>query len=128
MKKTFQTILILITLWINVAAQDSIKKISVFRDSTDHAYDISDWLLKKQGFLLVPVLITEPAVGYGAAAAAVIFHSSYSEKNGPPSMTGVLGGGTENGTWMTGVFHVGYWRQDRLRYMGAVDRALGDGA
>ena len=104
-------------------AQDSIKKISVFRDSTDHAYDMSDWLLKKQGFLLVPVLITEPAVGYGAMAAAVVFHSSYSEKNGPPSMTGVLGGGTENGTWMTGVFHVGYWRQDRLRYMGAIARA-----
>jgi hypothetical protein len=123
MNKLLQSILFLTIFLINAEAQDSTKKISVFTDSLDHAYDMSDWLLKKQGFLLVPVLITEPAVGYGAMAAAVIFHSSYSEKNGPPSMTGVLGGGTENGTWMTGVFHVGYWRQDRLRYMGAVARA-----
>ena len=38
-------------------------------------------------------------------------------------MTGVLGGGTENGTWMAGLFHVGYWKHDRLRYTGAVARA-----
>ena len=51
--------------------------------------------------LLIPTIITEPAVGYGAAAAAVFFHSSYTEKNGPPSMTGVLGGAheTEHG-WL----------------------------
>jgi hypothetical protein len=116
------SIILLSMLWSNVSAQDKPEKISAFRDSTDHAYDISDWLMKKQGFLLVPVLITEPAVGYGAAAAAVVFHSSYSEKKGPPSMTGVIGGGTENGTWAAGVFHAGYWKQDRIRYTGAVAR------
>jgi hypothetical protein len=105
-----------------ISAQESVKKISVFRDSTDNAYDMSDWLLSKKGFLLVPTIITEPAVGYGAAAAAIYFHSSYSAKSGPPSMTGVLGGGTQNGTWMAGVFHIGYWMHDRLRYAGAVAR------
>ena len=103
-------------------AQEPGRKISAFRDSTDNAYDISDWLIRKEGFLLVPVIITEPAVGYGAAAAAVFFHSSYTEKNGPPSMTGILGGGTQNGTWMAGIFHAGYWKQDRFRYTGAVVR------
>ncbi len=39
-----------------------------------------------------------------------------------PSMTGAVGGGTENGTWAAGVFHVGYWKQDRLRYTGAIMR------
>lgn len=115
-------IVLLSLIWTNIRSQDKPVKISALRDSTDHAYDISDWLLKKQGFLLVPILITEPAVGYGAAAAAVVFHSSYSEKNGPPSMTGVIGGGTENGTWMAGVFHAGYWKHDRIRYTGAVAR------
>lgn len=121
--RILQAIIFLSIIWPNVIAQETIKKTSAFRDSTDNAYDISDWLLRKQGFLLVPSLITEPAVGYGAAAAAVIFHSSYSEKNGPPSMTGVIGGGTENGTWMAGLFHVGYWMHDRIRYTGAIARA-----
>ena len=70
----------------------------------------------------MPSIITEPAVGYGAVAAAVFFHSSYSEKSGPPSMTGALGGGTQNGTWAAGVFHMGYWKQDHLRYTGALVR------
>jgi hypothetical protein len=74
-KKIILTVLFFCTLILNVQAQGNTKKLSAFRDSTDNAYDISDWLLKKQGFLLMPVLITEPAVGYGAAAAAVIFHS-----------------------------------------------------
>jgi hypothetical protein len=37
-------------------------------------------------------------------------------------MTGVLGGGTQNGTWMAGAFHIGYWFHDRVRYMGALAR------
>ncbi len=37
-------------------------------------------------------------------------------------MTGVIGAGTLNGTWAAGVFHSGYWKQDRIRYMGAVAR------
>jgi len=37
-------------------------------------------------------------------------------------MTGVAGGGTQNGTWAAGVFHVGYWKQDHLRYTGALLR------
>ena len=102
--------------------QEPDKKISVFRDSTDNAIDMSDWLVNKKGVLIVPSIITEPAVGYGAVAAAIFFHSSYSEKKGPPSMTGAVGGGTENGTWAAGVFHVGYWKQDHLRYTGAIVR------
>jgi hypothetical protein len=37
-------------------------------------------------------------------------------------MSGVLGGATQNGTWFGGLFHVGYWKHDRIRYMGAVAR------
>lgn len=104
-----------------VCGQKSEGKVS-FRDSTDNAIDVSDWLLNKKGFLVVPSLITEPAVGYGAAAAAIYFHSSYANKKAPPSMTGAFGMATENGTWGAGVFHVAYWKRDRIRYMGALGR------
>jgi Omp85 superfamily domain len=104
--------------FLNINAQDKVKSHSSFRDSLDNALDISDWLVTKKGVLLVPTLITEPAVDYGIALAAVFFHSSYTEKHGPPSMTGALGAATLNGTWAAGVFHAGYWKQDRIRYMG----------
>jgi len=107
---------------LGAIAQDTIRPVKAFHDSLDNAMDISDFLLNKKGFLVVPSIITEPAVGYGALGAAVYFHSSYSAKKGPPSMSGVLGGGTQNGTWMAGAFHVGYWKRDRIRYMGAIAR------
>jgi len=123
MKTTKIFVLLLFTaLFMNIHAQEPIKKKSIFRDTTDYAIDISEMLIQKKGVLLMPVIITEPAVGYGLAGAAVYFHSSYSQKKGPPSMSGILGAGTENGTWAAGAFHIGYWKQDRLRYMGAVVR------
>jgi hypothetical protein len=118
----FILVLIVVSLGSKIVAQDGHKSVTAFRDSLDQAIDISDFLLNKKGFLVVPSIITEPAVGYGALGSAVYFHSSYSAKKGPPSMSGVLGGGTQNGTWMAGAFHVGYWNQDRIRYMGALVR------
>jgi len=104
-----------------VAQKEGKTKLSL-RDSLDHAIDMSDFLLNKQGVLVVPTLITEPSVGYGVAGGAVYFHSAYTKKHGPPSMSGIMGGATQNGTWFGGLFHVGYWNQDRIRYMGAVAR------
>jgi hypothetical protein len=119
-KRSFILFLIIfISASMHMFAQDRAKSHSSFRDSLDNALDISDWLVTKKGVLVMPMLITEPAVDYGVAAAAIFFHSSYTEKNGPPSMSGVMGGATLNGTWAAGVFHAGYWKQDRIRYMGA---------
>jgi hypothetical protein len=95
---------------------------SPFRDPQDGAFDLSDWLLKRKGFLFVPSIITEPSVGFGGAAAVIFFHSSYSERHGPPSMTGIVGGATVNGTWIGGVFHEGVWKNDTIRYRGALAR------
>src|SRR5579859_1460184 len=44
---------------------------SNFRDPNDHDLDMSSWLLKHKGALLVPIIITEPAVGNGGGVAAV---------------------------------------------------------
>lgn len=121
MKRPYYVFLfsLILSICLTVNAQEKKRSLSTFRDSVDHAIDISDWLINKKGVLLVPSIITEPAVGYGVAAGAVFFHSSYSAKKGPPSMTGVMGGITENGTWAAGAFHAGFWKQDRIRYMGA---------
>jgi len=110
---------VLLSLAVNVSSQDKTKKQSIFRDSLDNAYDMSTWLINKKGVLIIPTVITEPAVGYGIAGGGLFFHSSYSEKLGPPSISGVLGAYTQNGTWAAGAFHLGFWKRDRIRYMGA---------
>lgn len=52
-----------------------------FTDPQDGYLDASAWLLEDRMFLPVPILITEPAVGYGVGAALVFFH----ELNKPDS-------------------------------------------
>ncbi|QZE13118.1 outer membrane protein assembly factor [Halosquirtibacter laminarini] len=92
---------------------DHTKKI--FKDSLDGAFDVSDFLATKTGFLAVPGIVTNPAVGYGGYATALFFHSSFAESQGFPTMTGVIGGGTENSSWMLGAYHLQSFFEDRFR-------------
>ena len=73
-----------------------------FIDPSDGQLDLSNWLLEKQGFLPVPIVITEPAVGYGGGMAMVYFHDKMGSKKGPPSVSALAGAATENGTWFVG--------------------------
>lgn len=90
-----------------------------FFDPLDGYLDMSNWLLEKKGFLPVPVIITEPAIGYGGGLAAVYFHDKLGGKKGvAPSVSALVGAGTENGTWFVGGGHLGIWAQDNVRYKG----------
>jgi len=94
---------------------------SAFRDSLDGAFDISNWLSTRFGFVPIASIITEPAVGLGVAGGLMFMHQSYAEARAtgsPPSISGVGGLLTENGTWGAFVFHQGYYRQDTVRYRG----------
>ena len=41
----------------------------------------------------------------------------------PPSMTIGFGAATENGTWLAGGAHRGIWKEDHVRYLGALAQA-----
>jgi hypothetical protein len=111
----------------------------LFTDPQDGKMDASMWLLSRSGFLAVPLLITEPAVGYGGGAGIIFLHYPQGRpavpswmgapatssgkppvRFAPPSITGAMGFATENGTWAAGLFHQGIWSEDRWRYTGAV--------
>jgi len=96
------------------------KELSVFKDKKDGAFDVSNWLGTKTGFLPVPTLITNPATGYGGALGLMFIHSSFAESKGYPSITTVLAGGTQNKTWMTGVYHMQSFWKKKIRYSGAI--------
>lgn len=115
-----------------------------FIDPTDGSFDASDWLLNKRGFLPVPIIVTEPAVGYGGGAAVLFFHRTAADKERqedepdkplglPPSISFGFGFGTETKTWGAGAGHFGTFRDDSFRtltiggYMTAnIDLYVGD--
>lgn len=84
----------------------------IFTDAVDGRFDTSRWLLERKGFLLVPMVITEPAVGYGGGIGIAFFQK---RPAGPPSIAGAMIAATENGTRAAGAGHFGVWFDDRLR-------------
>jgi hypothetical protein len=100
-----------------------------FRDPKDGALDMSRWLLQHKGALLVPIIITEPAVGNGGGLAAVFFHtpkqSDASKESGrriPPDIYGAAAFKTENGTWGYGLGGSFHFKDDTWRYAGVVGK------
>jgi len=103
---------------------------SKFKDEEDGAFDISNWLMSAHGFIPVPIIITEPAIGYGGGLAVAFFHSP--KDNGsndtgreepeyfaPPSISLGFAGYTESDSWFAGGGHMGIWKDDTIRYVGA---------
>ena len=85
---------------------------------SDGRFDVSDYLAKRGAFLPVPVIITEPAVGYGLGFAAVFFHGGNpltKDRYVPPSITAAAGFGTQNGSAGGAVAHFGVFKEDHIR-------------
>ena len=102
-----------------------------FLDPEDGQLDASRWLLEKKGFLPVPIIITEPAVGYGGGVGLTFFRQSIAEaaqkakETGhvtPPDVFGVAAFGTENGTKGLAGGGMFSFDEDRWRYRGGVGR------
>lgn len=107
-----------------------------FIDPTDDMFDASQWLSENAyGFLPMPIIITEPALGTGLGIVGLFFHESEEARDQrvekaqtaenaaayllPPSVTAVAVGGTSNDTWFSGLGHFGFWKQDTIRYEGS---------
>ncbi len=106
---------------------------SQFIDPKDGKLDASQYLAGRTGFLPIPIIISDPAVGYGGGLAAAFFHESKDEPQDednedgmlslPPSVSFLVGAGTENGSWFGAGGHVGSWKKDSIRYTGAAGYA-----
>lgn len=111
-----------------------------FIDPQDGMFDVSHWLAERKGFFPIPIIITEPAVGFGLGAGLLFLHDPLSGKTAdgetfdpqnvddegrliPPSVSGLFGAYTENGTWFLGGAHMGVWKNDNIRYIGALAQA-----
>jgi hypothetical protein len=102
-----------------------------FVDPEDGQLDLSEWLLDRKGLLPVPVVITEPAVGFGAGVMGLFFRESMREaatrssdagRLTPPDIYAIGGGATENGTKFGAAGGMVSFDDNRYRWRGAVSR------
>jgi hypothetical protein len=105
-----------------ISQQEENREKSMFIDPTDGAIDLSSFLLEHEGLLPVPIIVTEPAVGYGGGLAVLFFHKQKQKYDVrvPPHITGAAGLATENKTWFAGIFHFHVFGPDRIRSLTAV--------
>ena len=92
--------------------------------------------------LPIPIFITEPAICKGLGVAIALFHPVKEEsgsmppattpssighmegdRQAPPVVSGVFGAYTSSETWVAGVGHMNNWREDHIRYAGALASA-----
>ena len=91
---------------------------SRFRSAEDDWLDVSGFLDEKFGFLPIAIPITEPAVGFGAAAGLMFISQPLGQAKpgfGRPDITLAGGLATENGTWGLLVADVRHWLGDQLQ-------------
>jgi hypothetical protein len=102
-----------------------------FEDPQTGEFDLSDWLLDRKGFLPVPLIITEPAFGYGGGVGLLFFRQSMKEAAEaskdtghvtPPDIYALAGAGTSNGTWVGGGGGMVTFADDTWRWRGGVVR------
>jgi hypothetical protein len=124
MKKIVLTLLLTTSLFTGWA---QINKQYYFKDSIDGAVDVSDWLINAHGFIPLPTLITEPALGGIGAAIVPVFltkkppnidtvNGKIIRKPNQPDITGAAAAYTANKTWIVGAFRSGTLVKQRIRY------------
>lgn len=115
------TSLLLITSLINTMGQS---KHVTLKDSLDGALDMSDYIIYAHGFIVIPTIITEPALGGIGGAILPIFlkkNDPIIDKNGGkrtvnPDITGGIGMYTANKSWLAGGFRSGSFIKSKITY------------
>lgn len=120
----FLPVLLLAT---QVRAQ-SVKKHISLKDSLDHAFDLSDYIIDANGFVPIPYLITEPALGgFGGALVPVFINKRRPYLDSvkgrlvatpiAPDITGAAAAYTANNTWLLAGFRSGTLVKSRIKYI-----------
>lgn len=89
----------------------------------DGKFDVSAYLSTKYGFMPIPIIVTEPAIGYGGGLNLMFLHDSLAssvKRKSPPSISGVTLAATENDTRFGAGYHFGFWKEDSIRTTTAV--------
>ena len=89
-----------------------------FFDPDDGQLDLSYFLENPRGFLPIPIIVTEPAVGYGGGGVGLFLRprkEAGAEGWARPDISGIGGFATQNGTWGAFAGDASRWLDGRLR-------------
>jgi hypothetical protein len=96
----------------------------MFVDTTDNAFDVGNWMLNYNGFFPLISIITEPAVDNGIGMGLLFLKQDKDAlaegKHVAPTIYGIGGLYTFNNSWGVVGFYSGVWKQDKIRYIGAL--------
>ena len=102
-----------------------------FSDPEDGALDMSEFIIDYKGFLPIPLIITEPAVGYGGGLGLMFVRNSLRERKAeseggyvaPPDVFGAAFAATENGTKFAAAGGmITFGEHEEWRYRGGIAR------
>ena len=96
--------------------------VSRFRDPEDGQFDVGRFLAHPRSFLPIPLVVTEPAVGYGGGVAGLFVRpreSAGEDGFARPNISMLGGIATENGTWMAFAGDSSHWYDERLQTLAA---------
>lgn len=99
-------------------AKASAEPASRFIDPEDGQFDLSRFLENPRGFLPIPIVITEPAVGYGGGIAGMFLRprrEAGQEGWARPDISGVGVFGTQNGTRGAFAGDASLWLDGRVK-------------
>lgn len=120
--------MIIFMVWsFSVTGQEKKNHWRYLTDSVDHEFDLSDFITNAHGFVPVPFVITEPAMGGFGGGLCVIFlkrrppvidtiRNIRKIRITPPDITGVFGMATLNSSWASMAFRSGSWLRARSKY------------
>lgn len=94
-----------------------------FFDPVDGQLDLSHYLATARGFLPIPMIVTEPAVGYGGGGFGMFVRprrEAGEEGWARPDISGVGAVATENGTWGAFAGDVTQWLGGRLKTLAGI--------
>jgi hypothetical protein len=107
-------------------AQEAPPEPARFRDPDDGQFDVSSILETPRGFLPVPVVITEPAVGYGGGLVGMFLRprkQAGEQGWARPNISALGAIGTENGTRAAFAGDASRWLDGRLKTLAATGAA-----
>ena len=126
MIKKYVSVFIFTLVWSSIVIGQ--KKRIPLKDSLDGKFDMSDYIIEANGFVPVPLIITEPALGGFGGAIIPVFIT----KNKPyedsikgklirtpvaPDVTGAIALYTVNNTWALAAFRSGTLVKSRIKYI-----------
>ncbi len=126
----FAFLLLFICIWLgafvnHLDAQDSlateqVKPKPTLKDTLDGGFDFSSWLIDSKGFMPIPFIVTEPALGNIGGVLALTWMTPKKIPEGKtyvaPDITAGLGMYTANNSWLVGGGRIGSFPEKGIKY------------